>query len=125
MISFHLIHKLIPVPVFWTDRFLKEWQGGASFGIFCVIRPKYKDKDRGILEHELTHCEQFYSLVGLHSLLYLISSDYRLIAEVEAYRKQLEYCENKEASIEWMADAIATKYNLTVAIDWVKSLLRR
>lgn len=122
MISFHLIYKLIPVPVFWTDRFLKDWQGGVSCGFFCILRPKYKE-DKGLLEHELTHCKQFYRTLSIHVWLYKFSAKYRLSAEVEAYKKQLEYHTDKELNIDWMAKAISERYDLDVSINDVKALL--
>lgn len=122
-LSFHLIFGIIPVPVIWTDRFLASWSGGTSRGFFCIIRPKYKE-DRGILEHELTHCKQFYRTLSIHVWLYKFSEKYRLNAEVEAYKKQLEFYADKEFYIGWMAIAIATKYKLNVSIETVKNLLR-
>lgn len=122
--EFYTIFGFIPVPVFWTNRFLESWQGGKSKGIFCIIRRKYKGIDNGILEHELTHCRQFYSTLFLHGFFYRFSSKYRLQSEVEAYKKQLEYYQNKEFCINWMSKAIVEKYNLNVTIEEIKTLLR-
>jgi len=122
--SIYCIFWFIPIPVFWTDKYLESWQGGKSKGLFCIIRKKYKGIDNGILEHELTHCRQFYRTFFLHGFFYKFSPKYRLQSEIEAYKKQLEHYQDKEFSINWMAKAIVEKYNLTVTLDEVKNLLK-
>lgn len=112
-VEFRRVFGFIPVPIFWTEKTLKSWQGGYSVGFFCVIRPKYRDRrDEGIVEHELEHCRQFYSRFPLHGLLYRFSQEYRLKAEMAAYAVQLGRYENREANLRWMVDAMASKYDL-------------
>ena len=66
-----------------------EGSNGAANLCFVRIRKGYEN-DKGLLEHEKVHVWQFWRTFGLHSLLYLISKRYRLKAEVEAYKVQLE-----------------------------------
>lgn len=63
---------------------------GEARAWFIKIRTHHKD-DVGLLEHEKIHVWQFWRTLGFHGLLYKFSKRYRLKAEVEAYRKQLEY----------------------------------
>lgn len=103
----------IPVPIFWSDRVLKGWQGGVSYGFFCIIRPKYRDRnDDGIVRHELRHCRQFYTRFPLHGLLYRFSRKYRLRAEMEAYAVQLAAYGGGQRDFNWMVDAMHSKYDL-------------
>ena len=73
----------------YTDR-LPQNSNGCANGPIIRIRPAYKG-DEGLKQHEICHVHQWWRTLGLHSLLYLVSKRYRLRAEVEAYRKQLEY----------------------------------
>ena len=104
---------IIPVPIFWSERLLKEWQGGVSYGFFCVLRPKYRDRnDEGIVLHELRHCRQFYSRFPLHGVLYRFSAEYRLKAEMEAYAVQLAAYGGGQRDFNWMVDAMHSKYGI-------------
>ena len=78
-----------PALIFYTDD-LPEGVGGQANGPYVRIRPKYEG-DEGILYHELTHVWQWWLTLGLHSLLYLFVREYRLWAEVQAYRVQMKY----------------------------------
>lgn len=69
---------------------LKEGQGGCTWFIFIFIKRKYAE-DEGLYQHELTHIKQTFATCFLHALMYLLIRDYRLWAEVQAYRKQMEY----------------------------------
>ena len=62
---------------------------GYSFGMFVLIVKRQWYNER-LLRHELTHCRQFYRTLGLHSIAYMISSNYRAIAEAEAERHENE-----------------------------------
>ena len=75
--------------LFYTDN-LPENSNGCANAFIIRIRPSCKG-DEGLLAHERVHVSQWWRTLGLHSLLYLVSKRYRLRAEVEAYRKQLEY----------------------------------
>lgn len=49
--------------------------------------------------------------LGLHSLLYLFSSDYRLKAEIEAYQEQLKYSPH---DLMRFAEFLVSKYDLGI-----------
>ena len=66
-----------------------EGSNGCANACFVRIRKGYEN-DLGLLEHEKVHVRQFWRTLGLHSILYLISKRYRLKAEVEAYKVQIE-----------------------------------
>ena len=125
-VEFRKIFGFIPVPIFWTEKTLKDWQGGYSVGFFCVIRPKYRERgDEGIVQHELTHCKQFYKRFPLHGLLYRFNDTYRMNAECEAYAVQLKNYPERAANFGWMVDAMATKYNLKFSRDFIEIEFRR
>lgn len=117
------IYKILPAIVIYTDR-VPEGSAGCANAMIVRIRPKYVN-DEGLLQHELTHVKQAYRLLILfHSLLYLLDDPYRLHAEVEAYRKQLEYSQDKVADTDRFAGFISEKYDLDVSRDAAAMLLR-
>lgn len=78
------------------------------------IRPKYKD-DKGLLNHELKHVEQFYNDY-LYGLKYNFSKAFRYKMELEAYTEQVkEYKYNDISQAKWIIDALFTKYNLYIS----------
>jgi hypothetical protein len=107
----------------YTDD-MPEGIGGYAKAWFIRIRPKYKD-DRGIHSHEETHVFQWWVTLGFHSLLYLFSKRYRLWAEVEAYRVQLQNppADQKEEYRRLYADYISSDYGLSVTPDEAYKLL--
>ena len=115
------VYKVLPALVFYTDN-VKTGFGGMAYGPVVKIRKKYENVDRGLLEHELTHVEQWYRTLGTHGIWYLLSRKYRLTSEVEAYKVQASYY-NYDAT-GWMADAILTKYNLNVSWERVVEMLK-
>jgi hypothetical protein len=124
-ITIRSVLGFIPVPIFWSNRMLKEWQGGVSYGFFCVIRPIYRDRnDNGIVQHELRHCYQFYTRFPLHSILYSFNRKYRLRAEMEAYAIQLTVYGGGQKDFIWMVDALYSKYNLGMERDEILSKFR-
>jgi len=80
---------MIPCIIIYTNK-LPANNAGCANAFIIRIRPDKKG-DRGLLEHEKCHVEQWWSTFGLHSVLYLISKKYRQGAEVCAYRAQLQY----------------------------------
>lgn len=122
--------------IIYTDRLPAEFAGCAN-AFVIRIRPKYKD-DEGIYRHELKHVKQwfggmvmgaivavaFYQISDIaaltmlgyglcqHSLLYLVSPDYRLEAEAEAYAKQAQYYQDDRRGL--FAEFIATSYGLDI-----------
>jgi hypothetical protein len=106
------IYGIIPVPVFYVDSLGKA--AGRSNGFIIRVVKEYKS-DKGLLEHELQHCRQFYRTLAIHAFLYKFSKKYRYKAEIEAYKIQLKYCENKDASAKKFANFLATNYSLDVS----------
>lgn len=100
--------------LFITNDNIPEGSAGCAKAWFIYIRPEYKD-DIGLLEHEKVHTKQFWRTLGFHSLLYLCFKSYKLRAEVEAYKTQLNYAEDKEASRQKFAAFISTKYGLDIS----------
>jgi len=105
------IYGIIPIPVFYVDDL--DWAAGRSYGFFIRIKKDYKD-DRGLLEHELQHCRQFYRTLMLHPLLYKFSKTYRYNSELECYRVQLSFSQNKNRSAKHFVKYITTWYKLDV-----------
>ena len=112
----------------YTDENMKEGQGGYAKFWFIRIRPKYKD-DKGILAHELEHVKQFWRRgIYFHSLRYLLSKDYRLDCEVEAYKEQLKYAPattDPDTYRKMYAGFIAKGYNLKITTEEAENKLRR
>jgi len=115
--------KIFPAIVIYTDH-VPEGSAGVANAMIVRILPEYEG-DEGLLQHELTHVKQAYRLLILfHSLLYLFDAHYRLHAEVEAYRKQLEYSQDKVADADRFAGFIAEKYDLDISREAAAGLLR-
>lgn len=108
------ILNFIPVLIFYVDSISKN-RAGVSYGLFVKILKEYKN-DEGLIQHELTHCRQFYRTLFIHGVLYKFWSHYRYISEVEAYAVQLKYY--KEERINCLSlvygKSIAVNYNLDV-----------
>lgn len=96
---------MMPHILIYTDK-LPEHSAGCANGPIIRIRPS-KREDKGIMAHELVHVRQWWMTIGFHSLLYLLCTKYRQWAEVQAYRKQLEY-PNARYTREELIDMYAT-----------------
>lgn len=105
---------------FYTDS-LPENVGGRANGPIIRIATKYKD-DAGIYQHELLHVKQWFCLLILHNLLYLFVPEYKLWAEVQAYKKQLKYYPDDRSKL--FAEFIATRYGLDITKENALKLLR-
>jgi hypothetical protein len=80
-----------------------------------VVRPKSKGNE-ALLQHELTHVEQFWQN-PFNGLFYMMSRSHRQAAEVEAYRAQLTYSPCKEDYQHYLdafARSLSTNYNLDI-----------
>ena len=106
---------------FYTDRFIPSTARGCCRGFMIFIRPQYRE-DRGLLEHEKVHRRQWLRTLSLHSLLYLFVPEYKLHAEVEAFREQARWYEDDR--LPHFAKIIATKYGLNVTEQAALKLLR-
>lgn len=104
------VYKVLPAFIFYTDWFPEKF-GGMAFGPIVLIRPKYKDRDEGLVQHELTHVKQWCRTLGLSGVLYRFSQRHRVQCEVEAYRVQASYYTYDATP--WMAKVIHTKYDIT------------
>lgn len=105
------VYGILPALVVYTDR-IKNGFAGCANAMVVRIRPAFKDNE-GLLQHERVHVRQAYRLLFLiHALLYLLIAPYRLRAEVEAYRKQLEYSADRDAAVAVFAFFICDKYRL-------------
>ena len=87
------VKKIIPVFVFYTEKFLRKNTGAMAITIgplaIVIIKPKYKDTDEGIHNHEYTHVKQSWRYLWVpFALLYRFSDKHRLQFEAEAYAIQ-------------------------------------
>src|SRR5690625_7889189 len=102
---------------------LGRWGAGRSYGVFVAIDPE-KRADRGLLEHELQHCRQFYRSLGLNALLYFLSKRHRYRQEVESYAVQLIYSENPTQDVGTFASHIHRQYGLGTYVTPTDARLR-
>ena len=109
-------------PVIYTDN-LPERFGGCTNGPVIRIRPKYRG-DEGLRQHELTHVKQWFATLGLHSFLYLMRP-YRRWAEVQAYRKQMQYPDKNgnKLPIDTAARFLAIHYDLDITVEEAKQFI--
>jgi hypothetical protein len=106
--------------IFFTNFGVPKQHQAATRGFVIFIRPEYRN-DKGLLEHEKVHRKQWLRTLGLHSFMYLFSEDYRLRAEVEAFRAQLpHYPDDRRVKFAWL---IAENYNLDITPDEALALL--
>ena len=103
----------------YTD-FMPDRFSGYTIGPIILIRPSKKD-DLGLLAHEKVHVRQFWQTFPFFWMMF--SKKFKLKIEVEAYREQLKYSVDREASARKFATFIATKYGLDVHPDLAYALL--
>jgi hypothetical protein len=118
------IWRAIPVPILVLRR-MPGRLVGLSMGLFVVVRADHAG-DRPTIIHELEHCKQFWRGWGvLHMARYYLSRDYRLQAELEAFRAELDACGPRERQrrLEDAARALATGYHIGLDVDACKALL--
>jgi hypothetical protein len=131
--------------IHYTDN-LPEGVGGTANGPYVRIRPKYKD-DKGLHQHELEHVKQWWiativsavllaaglwhfqqplwqaiASVGTHGVLYKFIPAYRLWAEVQAHKVQLDYAPH---ALKHFAKRIATQYGLGITVEQAEKLLEK
>lgn len=106
--------------IFYTDRFVPDGSAGCARGPAIFIRPQYKG-DVGLLEHEKVHRWQWLRTLGIHSFLYLFFSEYRLAAEVEAYKEQARHYPDDRLPL--FAVFISRNYRLAISPDDALRLL--
>ena len=118
------IWKILPVPVV-TLRRMPGRLVGLCVGPFIVVREDYAS-DHPTIVHELTHCRQFWRGLGiLHLIRYYGSRRYRLKAEVEAFRAELQACPPAERRrrLHESARSLATSYSLGLDTEACRLLL--
>jgi hypothetical protein len=121
---FRLHKEKYPVFVIYTDRFIPKDKAGYCFGFLVFIRKRYRD-DICLLQHELTHVEQFYKTLGFALLLWNLNniplikkiSDYVIFKhECEAYARQLYCCMKRgydfNRTLEYFVDFVYNRYGL-------------
>lgn len=94
----------------------------ATRGFLIFVRPEHKG-DKGLLEHEKVHRRQFIRTFGLHGLLYLFVEDYRLTAEVEAFREQAKHYPDDR--MPRFAQLLASNYRIDITEDEALRALRK
>jgi hypothetical protein len=96
--------------VFYVDKLPGTFAGMAHGPIIRILERLRGDE--GIRQHELVHVRQWLCTLGLLPLLYYFVPRFKLWAEVQAYRKQLEYYADDRS---WQfAGFIANKYGLKI-----------
>lgn len=109
---------ILPYFISYVDN-LKDGFAGITNGPFIKIKKAYRH-DLGLHAHEITHVKQWYRTFGLHSFLYKVSDTYRLKAEIEAYRSQLDYC---IGNYDWVYLRLLNNYDLDVSMEELKELI--
>ena len=123
-IHLHSIWKFLPVPVIALER-MPGRLVGLCVGPFVVVREDYAG-DYPTIVHELTHCKQFWrGLTVVHLVRYYGSRRYRLKAELEAFRAELDACppaERRQRLLE-SARSLASSYSLGLDTEACRLLL--
>jgi hypothetical protein len=123
-IRLHSIWRFLPVPVITLER-MPGRLVGLCVGPFIVVREDYAS-DYPTIVHELTHCKQFWrGLTLLHLVRYYGSRQYRLKAEVEAFRAELAACPPAERRqrLHESARSLASSYSLGLDTHACRMLL--
>ncbi len=123
-IRLHSIWRFIPVPVITLQR-MPGRLVGLCVGPFIVVREDYAS-DYPTIVHELTHCKQFWrGLTVLHLIRYYSSRRYRLKAEVEAFRAELDACPpgERRQRLHESARSLASSYSLGLDTEACRLLL--
>lgn len=108
--------------IFYTNRFIPKQHHACTRGPIIFIRSEFKG-DKGLLKYELVHRKQWLRTFCLHSLLYLFADDYRLKAEIEAFREQSKHY--PEDRLSRFADLLASNYGLVITVEEALTLLRK
>ncbi|MGE0803136.1 MAG: hypothetical protein AB7G13_32475 [Lautropia sp.] len=112
-IRLYSIWSIVPVPVITLQR-MPGRLVGLCLGPLVVVRDDYA-QDWPTIVHELTHCRQFWrGFALLHLLRYYASRRYRLKAELEAFRAEIDACRpaQRRERLHESARSLATSYSL-------------
>mgnify|MGYP006921400208 CR=1 FL=1 len=98
--------------VIYSDRLVPDRFAAVTFGPISFIRNEYRD-DAPLHTHEAVHRRQFWCNPVMHGVLYFMSSNYRLDAELEAYGKQADLAPEH---FEKYVDFIMAKYRMPESV---------
>ena len=101
--------------LYYTES-VPEGSAGCANAFVIRIRPAYKD-DKGLLAHEIEHVRHWWYSLGFSSILYLLSKRFRLWAEVQCYKVQLEYAADRDLARRSFALRLATNYDLDITVS--------
>lgn len=107
--------------IFYTKRFVPKPHKAYVWWFLIFIHPDYRH-DKGLLEHEKVHRKQWLRTIGLHGLLYRFVPEYRLAAEIEAFREQAKHYPDDR--MPRFAELIASNYKLKITAENALKLLR-
>lgn len=97
------VYKILPVVIFYTNKFIGKNSIGRNYGPIVVIRPE--EKNNPILErHELEHAKQCYRTLCFHSLRYHTDDRYKLRMEIEAFLTEYSNRYSKLENGLWIRD---------------------
>ena len=106
--------------VFYVESLSGTKAGEARGPVVRILESKRDDP--GILAHEMVHVRQWFRTLGIHSFLYLLSDDYKLRAEVEAYREQALHCPDDRRPL--FAKFLSERYDLSITPEAALELLK-
>ena len=108
-----------------TNRFIPKRFDAITYHLWftpfsVILIRKCKDKDKALLEHELTHAKQI-KCDWLWGIKYQFSKKYRLQYELEAYKVQYAYDDLQD--MKYFAECLANNYKLGITVDEAIKLL--
>jgi hypothetical protein len=107
--------------VFYTDFLIPSRFAACNRGPVIFIRPKHRN-DAGLLAHEIMHVKQWWRNPAF-GLFYRFSKQFRLEAEVEAYREQLRHYDTDQSDL--FAQYLVEKYDLDIGLAEAQQLLKQ
>lgn len=116
---------VLPVPVIAVPR-LPGRLVGICMGPFVVLAKDYAN-DWPTVVHELEHCKQFWrGGLLIHFARYYFSRKYRLRAELDAYRAELDACTEvqRPSRLDDSARALSSGYQLRLDAATCRKLLQ-
>lgn len=120
-----MFYGIVPVFVFYTERFVPMGGVNYVFGPLCfiLIKPKYKN-DKGLHNHEMVHVKQHWRTCWAHFFKYISSDKYRLHSEAEAYAEQYASYPDKK-HFDLFVGYMLDKYQLPFCRETIESELNR
>jgi len=131
-----------------SDVLIPKQHDAFTIGPVTFIRPEHKG-DKALIEHECTHAAQWLYVtvlsfaalaillylalpihwlglsvlsIGVHGALYRLVPEYRLRAEVQAFREQLKHYPDDRT--ESLAALLVSNYNLNISYESALKALR-